>query len=150
MTDQIPTPDAWIALSKAEFDIEGQDQLAAVRQQFAASPSEESDQRKLQARWDQFLKDLRIRIGTLLKTDSVSFLLGAGASKDAGGVLIGSVPLELERALLDEGTSGQRVRGWLKLLYAAMRHVGGQGATMPSIPVSREDILARGCCTTLP
>jgi len=29
-------------------------------------------------------KEMRIRIGTMLKTDNVSFLLGAGASKKCG------------------------------------------------------------------
>lgn len=32
------------------------------------------------------LEEMRIRVGTLLKTDNVSFLFGAGASIPAGGV----------------------------------------------------------------
>lgn len=31
------------------------------------------------------LDDIRVRVGTLLKTETVSFLLGAGASVDCGG-----------------------------------------------------------------
>lgn len=143
MGDPTTSQNAWSDLSSAVFDIEGQDQLASIRAQFPSDPADEPEQRKLLVRWDQFLKDLRIRIGTLLKTDSVSFLLGAGASKDAGGVLIGSVPVELERILLDEGISGNRVRGWLRLLYAAMRHARGSTGSTSSIPVSRDDILAR-------
>jgi hypothetical protein len=34
---------------------------------------------------DKILKEMRIRIGTLLKTDNISFLFGAGASMKAGG-----------------------------------------------------------------
>jgi len=135
--------DAWSALSSAEFDIEGQDQLATIRQQFPTEPTEDADRRKLQVRWDQFLKDVRIRVGTLLKTDSISFLLGAGASKDAGGVLIGSVPLEVERLLLAEGANDQKVSAWLQLLYVALKHESNDGASPAEIPLERQDILKR-------
>ncbi|MCA9628654.1 MAG: hypothetical protein KC766_13340, partial [Myxococcales bacterium] len=139
-----PIQDAWLALSKAAFDIEGDDQLAAIRQQFPTEPTEEADKRKLQTKWDQFLKDLRIRIGTLLKTDSVSLLLGAGASKDAGGVLIGSVPLEVERLLIDDGINGQRVRQWLKIFYAVLSHEQRENGAASDSPVPRDrgEILA--------
>ena len=49
------------------------------------------------------LEEIRVRVGTLLKTETVSLLLGAGASVDCGGVLIGSVPLSVERELVEEG-----------------------------------------------
>ena len=42
------------------------------------------------------LEEMRIRIGTLLKTDNVSFLFGAGASIPAGGVSLENIPLKLE------------------------------------------------------
>ena len=35
--------------------------------------------------WPEALEDIRVRVGTLLKTETVSFLLGAGASVDCGG-----------------------------------------------------------------
>lgn len=69
------------------------------------------------------LDDIRVRIGTLLKTETVSLLLGAGASVDCGGVLIGSIPLSIEQALLDEGTANEgsgRCEDWLKLFYVAI------------------------------
>jgi hypothetical protein len=138
-----PTFNVWSALSDAGFDIEGQDQLAALRQQFPTEPTEEGDRKKLQARWDQFLKDLRIRVSTLLKTDSLSFLLGAGASKEAGGVLIGSLPLEVERSLLELGTSGSTVRGWLQLLYVALRHESIEGGSAVDVPVDPNEIISR-------
>jgi len=88
------------------------------------------------------LEDVRIRIGTLLKTETVSFLLGAGASVDCGGELIGAVPLAVERALQKAGIFGgarPRIRRWLRLFYLAVRHTGGGDA----VPVTREAILER-------
>ena len=81
-------------------------------------------------------------MGTLLKTETVSLLLGAGASADCGGQLIGSIPLAIERDLIDKGIAGAkqpRVRQWLKVFYLTVRHVGTGG----SFPETREDILQR-------
>jgi len=50
------------------------------------------------------LKEVRVRIGTLLKTDNVSFLLGSGASMGAGGVGLATIPLALERMLHERKT----------------------------------------------
>ena len=62
-------------------------------------------------------KEMRIRIGTMLKMDNVSFLLGAGASKGAGGILLGKIPLDIEKSLLEKGFRNRRRAGWLKLFY---------------------------------
>jgi len=51
---------------------------------------------------DKNLKQIRIRIGTLLKTDNVSFLLGAGASIEAGGFSISKIPKLLEEKITNE------------------------------------------------
>ena len=88
------------------------------------------------------LEDIRVRVGTLLKTENVSLLLGAGASVGCGGPLIGSVPNELERVLHSQGITGTkspRLRPWLTTLYLAMRYAGGG----ENIPVTRDAILAR-------
>ncbi|HPW56710.1 MAG TPA: SIR2 family protein [Thermoanaerobaculaceae bacterium] len=91
---------------------------------------------------DEALDDIRVRIGTLLKTETVSLLLGAGASVDCGGVLLGAIPLSIEQALHKEGFTGtnrQRIRRWLPLFYLALRNCGGGDNS----PVTRSEILAR-------
>lgn len=135
-----PNDSTWSRLANAHFLVEEQDQLASLRQEFPSEPTDNDTGRRLDAGWDQFLKSTRIRIGTLLKTDSVSFLFGAGASKEAGGVLIGSLPLEVEQNLLETGISGTNVRGWLKLFYIALRRLETGGE---DVPESRDAILAR-------
>jgi len=91
---------------------------------------------------EEILEDIRIRVGTLLKIETVSFLLGAGVSVDCGGPLLGKVPLDVEKSLQDKGiTGGQqpRVRRWLKLFYLAAHYAGGGNA----VPVDRDAILER-------
>jgi hypothetical protein len=88
------------------------------------------------------LDDIRVRVGTLLKTETVSFLLGAGASVDCGGQLIGAVPLAVERDLHEKGITGShkpRIRRWLVIFYVAVRHCAGNTNT----PVTRDEIVAR-------
>ena len=88
------------------------------------------------------LDDLRVHIGTLLKTENVSFLLGAGTSVNCGGLLIGSVPLPIERRLHDAGFRGNeqpRIRRWLKAFYLAVRSAGGDD----TVPISRDQIIER-------
>lgn len=68
--------------------------------------------------YNKTLKDIRIRIGTLLKTDNVSFLLGAGASIEAGGFSLMKIPKSLEFSLIlkaESAESGEPT--WLKLFY---------------------------------
>jgi hypothetical protein len=119
-------------LGKAICEVGGEDLLAAVRREFTAVPSEKVEIERLRAAWDGFLKDVRIRIGTLLKADNVAFLLGAGASREAGGVLLGSIPIEVERDLLGRGVTGDGVRPWVRLFYEAVRQLGGAGDGVPS------------------
>jgi len=76
-------------------------------------------------------QSIQVRVGTLVKTDHMSFLLGAGVSKDAGGVLLGSIPLAIEQKLLDAGIRGNRVRKWLKLFYLAAGVLARDGVMIP-------------------
>lgn len=90
---------------------------------------------------EQVLEEIRILIGTLLKTDTVSLLLGAGASIECGGQLIGSVPPDLENVLQTEGILGStnpRIRRWLALFYLAIRDCGAANS-----PTTHDTILNR-------
>ncbi len=90
----------------------------------------------------EILDDIRVRIGTLLKTETVSFLLGAGASVDCGGQLISSVPLVVERILHEKGITGTgrpRVRRWLAVFYRAVRAADENAGSS----LTREEILHR-------
>ena len=69
------------------------------------------------------LKDTRVRIGTMLKMDNVSFLIGAGASLDAGGVLLGRIPKDLEFQLISEVSSrktDEKLPDWFFLFYETL------------------------------
>jgi hypothetical protein len=130
-------------LSNAHFEIGGGDQLSAIRSKYSAEPEDEPGKQRLTEDWERLVADLHIRTGTLLKTDTVSFLLGAGASKECGGPLIGAIPLELERKLLSSGIRGgtkPRLTEWIKAFYTAVRAVGG---VTGGAPVTREEILQR-------
>lgn len=106
------------------------------------------------------LKEVRVRIGTLLKTDNVSFLLGAGASMRAGGVGLASIPPELEKALHDKATIASAAGNdttWLSLFYETVsaltaqpldRAARGQAlaadvSQVQKIPYNIEDYLTR-------
>ncbi|MCY3764584.1 MAG: SIR2 family protein [Gemmatimonadetes bacterium] len=88
------------------------------------------------------LEEIRIRLGTLLKTENVSFLLGAGASVACGGITIGSLPISIELALHNNGVSDCEpadIQNWLSLFYAAARCV----ASSDIVPTTAEDIQER-------
>ena len=79
------------------------------------------NQDKLKEALEEALKEMRVRIGTILKTDNVSFLVGAGASLTAGGVSLANIPKSLERILLDKAKEEQQeksVPGWIALFYS--------------------------------
>lgn len=66
------------------FQIGGEALLAPVEDgSEQVPPTAELSNRDLKR--DEALKEIRVRIGTLLKTETVSLLLGAGASVDCGG-----------------------------------------------------------------
>jgi len=94
-----------------------EDVLAEVRKQALAKSGASDDKRKALAKYQQLLKELRIRIGTLLKMDNVSFLLGAGCSTDAGGVSLASIPIQVESQLLEQGIEDGISKPWLDLFY---------------------------------
>lgn len=122
-------------LSGARFEIGGEDQLEALRSKHSEKSADADSRRGLETDWTRLIADMHIRTGTLLKTDTLSFLLGAGASRECGGPLIGTIPLELERRLLDEGIAGQakpRISAWLKCFYLAVRRAGKDAVAAPA------------------
>jgi len=123
------------------FEIGGED-LLALSLTRSIQDSDSTKDSKTHSFPTEVLDDIRVRVGTLLKTETVSFLLGAGASVDCGGPLIGTVPLGLEQDLLGKGISGSakpRIRRWLAIFYAAVRRCTDNMNT----PITRDDIIAR-------
>jgi hypothetical protein len=88
----------------------------------------------------EVLDDIRVRVGTLLKTETVSLLLGAGASVDCGGPLIGTIPLIVEQAILNEGIPDDNsCNSWLEIFYVAVRYCAGNADT----PITGDEIIKR-------
>lgn len=138
MKDQNRETTAWAMLDDACFEIGGDDQFARLRGK--SEPQGDGDSHAMDDEWEGALRQLRVRMGTLLKTDSVSFLLAAGASVDCGGVLFGTVPREIEKRLLERGITGkpERVQPWLLTFYQAVALQGGSGT-----PVNSDEVIAR-------
>jgi hypothetical protein len=123
------------------------------------SSTDPETKKKAETVLSEKLKETRVRVGTLLKTDNVSFLIGAGASMKAGGVGLASIPLELEKALHEkaqEADNGQD-SSWLLLFYETVSALSGQTfnrtqrqlvligelGQVPKIPLNLEDYLSR-------
>jgi hypothetical protein len=119
---------AWEDINASVFEIGGEDRLSSLRRH----PQDPAAEARLTEGWHEWLRDARIRIGSLLKADNVNFLLGAGASKHVGGVLLGSVPDDIERELLEQGVESGQVAGWLLLFYEAAASVAGRDRPVPT------------------
>ena len=129
-------------IDNASFEIAGEDQLAEYRRELDGGASDD-DPQKIEKKWGEIISDVQIRLGTLLKTDTVSFLLGAGVSIDCGGVLIGKIPIEIEKDLLKKGvrdTDNPRVSEWIRYFYLAVKQVNNDDST---VPITRDMIIAR-------
>jgi hypothetical protein len=140
MGDDTHKEDVRDLISKSLFEIGGTDQTGEVRLKIEEEVKEGKGKSHLYEHWNAFLKDLQIKVGTLLKSDSVSFLLGAGTSKSAGGVLLGSIPIEIEDQLLRTGVEGKDVNKWIEIFYIAASRFGKAG---DNIPKNKNDILDR-------
>jgi hypothetical protein len=95
------------------------------------SSDDATTKRKAESDLAERLKETRVRVGTLLKTDNVSFLIGAGASMKAGGFGLATIPAELERDLHNK--SEARDDGepdWLSLFYTTSSALAGQAFTI--------------------
>lgn len=140
MSDVAPQP--WNLIANNKFDVGHVDRLARLREEFLLEPTDDEARKRCRGRWEEFVKESRIRFGTLLKTDTVSFLLGAGASKLAGGVLLGNLPLTIEQVLLHQGAKDGSVADWLKLFYAAAHRLAAE-KDKANVPFEEAGILKR-------
>jgi len=89
---------------------------------------EKSGEEAARKKYFEVLRDFKIRIGTLLKTDNVSFLIGAGCSLAAGGKSLASIPIELERYLLEQGMIEDEPEQWLSIFYDVVGLLTGNEA----------------------
>ncbi len=86
-------------------------------------PESNENQDKIKNVLKKVLKEVRVRMGTILKTDNVSFLLGAGASLSAGGVSLANIPKSLEKMILNKAKEEQErdekeeLPDWIVLFY---------------------------------
>jgi hypothetical protein len=129
--DAVATP---VQFSDVCFKIGAVDQLAGLRAQFPIQPEDADGKAKFKDAFNKSLADMQVRIGVLLKTDTVSFLFGAGASKDSGGVLLGSIPTEIEKDLIQAGVSKgtkPRIRKWLRYFYTAAKWINPNDSNIP-------------------
>lgn len=133
---------AWDLIANNKLEVGHEDRLSRLREAFAQGPADDEAREPCKEKWEEFVKETRIRFGTLLKMDTVSFLLGAGASRLAGGVLLGRVPLTVERLLLDRGAKDGAVADWLKLFCAAAYRLAA-AKDRSSVPVEEADIIRR-------
>ena len=123
------------------------------------SSADAGTKKKAEGVLSEKLKETRVRVGTLLKIDNVSFLIGAGASMKAGGIGLASIPLELEKALHEKAQAaaeGEDI-SWLSLLYETVAALSGKVfdpterrqtltgdlAQVPKIPCNLEDYLSK-------
>lgn len=122
----------WLLTSENKFEVGGEDLLEPLRKEFPIEPPDEDMRNRFQKKWDEFIKECRIRFGTILKSDTLSILLGAGSSKHAGGVLLSSIPASIERELLQKGIHNGSVDQWLELFYAATHLVADDKDSVPT------------------
>jgi hypothetical protein len=126
----------------------------------ADDPENEDNKEKAEKKLLEILKEMRVRFGTLLKTDNVSFLIGAGASLDAGGVSLANIPIPLEGALIEKaaaGIEGDAAPSWLEFFYESVSLLSNDGYALkerselfkstqekafPAIAVNLEDYLS--------
>src|SRR5438874_1192072 len=102
----------------SSYQVGGKDHLAELR---AEIPSAQEGDALIafRRRWAEFLRQAQVELGTLLKTDNVAVLLGAGTSADAKGLLLGRVPDEIEQDLLEAAAADGAEGAWVLALYGA-------------------------------
>ena len=124
-------------LSEYKIQIGSEDLIESKVLPFIAedSESEDSDLSKANKNLLEVLKETRVRMGTLLKTDNVSFLIGAGASISAGGVSLANIPKPLEDALLAEAEAETEktesdAPEWIRCFYETASLISGKSYSL--------------------
>lgn len=85
-----------------------------------SAPEDAENEEKIRMALEELLKEMRVRFGTIIKTDNVSFLIGAGASLAAGGLSLANIPKPLEKALIGKAAGEQKGKttpSWIALFY---------------------------------
>jgi SIR2-like domain len=118
-----------ISIAEGSLTIGGAEKLADLRARFEKEAASEQDKRELRSQWANFAKEVRIRLGTVLKSQRVSVLLGAGASRSAGGPVLANIPIGVEDSLVDDGLKDGKVTLWLAAFYAACAKNGAEAPT---------------------
>jgi hypothetical protein len=128
-------------IGEGSLQIGSDEKLEELKGRFGEGELSEDDQQILHRHWGDFVKEVRIRIGTVLRSQRVSVLLGAGASRDAGGPVLADIPLDVEDDLVAEGLDGEVLQPWLAAFYAACTRVAGSGvpATVAEIGARRNE-----------
>lgn len=121
-------------ISDGSLAIGGEEKLEALRERLAEGNSSDQDKRELRGRWADFVKETRIRIGTILKSQRISILLGAGASRAAGGPVLAHIPPEIETEVSAGGVHDEKLEPWLLAFYAACKKVSDR--SMPDTEVA--------------
>lgn len=117
--------------------IGGEEKLAGLQERFVDIQVAEDNERELRGQWSDFVKEVRIRLGTVLKSQRVSVLLGAGASRAAGGPVLANIPVDVEDGLIDKSLEDGEDPSWLAAFYAACARNGGL------VPASGDEVAAR-------
>ena len=107
--------------------IGGEEKLTTLRERLDEGGSSDEDVRELRGRWGDFVKETRIRVGTILKSQRVAVLLGAGASRAAGGPVLANIPLDVEAEVLNGGIHDDDIDPWVRAFYAGCHKVNTDG-----------------------
>ena len=117
----------WSLVRENHIRIGESDLMVPLREEFPEAPTDAEDRERLRGRWTELVKDFRIRFGTLLKSDAVSVLLGAGTSRHAGGPVLHSIPLVVERHVVSGAEEGT-----LEVFYGAIRSLEAGSSEAPA------------------
>ncbi len=143
MTPEDSEGAATIAALKKEMEtnhvlVGRKDLLQPTRERVARCAHSDGEAlREARREYEDELKKIRIHIGTLLKLDNVSFLVGAGCSLDAGGVSLATIPYKVEKAIIQAGRRGQGIRAWLRALYKCIATSAAQEVERETHPIRK-------------